>query len=491
MIGRARADWLIVPILLAAAALRLGSAGYSLWFDEIAAVRFAEQPLELLWSGWMAREANPPLYYTLLKGWIALFGSSDLAVRALSVLIGIMGIGAAWWLARRIGGRGAGLAAAALLAVSTAHLDYSQEVRGYILAHSAALFGCIAMVAYLDRPRIAPLAGYVVAALVALYAHTTMVVFVALANAAMLWLLRGDRRALVRWLAANLIVGLLWSWWAWISLGQAGASSSTFGWIARPGVAQALEMTGVVYLPFYIAGEKVAMLPVLALAWLGGWAWFAVRERRPAVVLLAVLALGAPLLLWGLSQKLPIFLPRTLFWAAGPMAVLVALVRMRSVPVHTALLGLLLLLELGATLRWLPMRETEAWPQAIAAADAADPDAVLLVEGDAMGVAARHYLAQRGSRLRLMVLTPEVASDRWANGLAGAPHVDAAGARALLARERRVFVLIRGDYDPGRVLAPGGVAQPFYGTTGKRQPGLSLWRAHQPSPFVSSVVEKR
>jgi hypothetical protein len=63
-----KADWLVVPILLGAAALRLFTSGYSLWLDEIAAVRFARQPLALLWSGWMAREANPPLYYSLLKG---------------------------------------------------------------------------------------------------------------------------------------------------------------------------------------------------------------------------------------------------------------------------------------------------------------------------------------------------------------------------------------------------------------------------------------
>ncbi|MDP5280157.1 glycosyltransferase family 39 protein [Sphingomonas sp. DG1-23] len=473
-----KADWLVVPILLCAAALRLATSGYSLWFDEIAAVRFAQQPLASLWSDWMAREANPPLYYTLLKGWMAVFGESDFAVQSLSVLIGTAGIGAAWWLARRIGGSSAGLFAALLLTVSAAHLDFSQEVRGYILAHTAALFGCAAMAVYLERSRLAPLLGYAIAALVALYAHTTMVVFVALANLAMLALLRRDRAALLRWLAANFGIGLLWSWWAWISLGQAGASASTFGWIPRPGMAEALEMTGLVYLPLYIAGESVALLPVLALLWLGGCLWFAARDRRAVVVLLAILAIGAPLLLWALSQRLPIFLPRTLFWAAGPMVVLVAIALMRvaSMPVRIALLGLLLALEAGALLRWLPMRETEAWPQAIAAATRVDPHAVLLVQGDAMGVAARHYLDRTGSSLRLLVVAPEAASDRWADGLAGAPHVDAGAARAVLVREGHVFTLARGDYDPGRLLGPVGIERPLPDAR-KRQPELSLWRS--------------
>lgn len=480
----ARAEWsrgdlLVVPILLGAAALRIVTSGYSLWFDEIAAITLAHQPLELLWSGWMAREANPPLYYTLLKGWMALFGESDLAVQMLSVAIGTAGISAGWWLARRIGGSGAGLIAALLLATSAAHVDFSQEVRGYILAQTAALFACAAMAAYLERPRLAPLCGYAMAALAALYSHTTMVVFVALANLAMVWLLRRDRPALLRWIAANAVVALLWSWWAWISLGQAGAGGTGFSWIARPDAAAALNMTAVIYLPLYVAVEKVAFAPLLALAWLGGLAWFAARDRRPAVLLLAILAVAAPLLLWAVSQKLPVFLPRTLFWAAGPAAVLlaVALAGLPSRSVRAALLLALLALQAGALFRWLPMRETEAWPQALSAIARADPRAVVLVEGDAMGVVAHRYLRAQAPGLRIVIVERPGAIDRWAEGLASAPRVDAAGARRVLARQGRVFTLVRGEYDPGRLLAPTGVEQPLPEATQGRRPLLSLWRA--------------
>lgn len=478
----ARAEWsrgdlLVVPILLGAAALRIVTSGYSLWFDEIAAITLAHQPLESLWSAWMARETNPPLYYTLLKGWMALFGESDAAVRLLSVAIGTAGIAAAWWLARRIGGVGAGLIAALLVATSAAHVDFSQEVRGYILAQTAALFGCATMVAYLERPRIAPLLGYAFAALVALYAHTTMILFVALANLAMLWLLRRDRSGLAMWLAANAAIALLWSWWAWISLGQAAAGGAGFSWIARPDAIAALNMTAVIYLPLYLAAGKVVFAPLLALAWLGGLAGFAARDRRPAVLLLATLAVATPPLLWALSQKLPIFLPRTLFWAAGPMAVLVAvaLARLSSPRIRLLLLGLLLALQLGALQRWLPAREPEAWPQAIAAIARIDPHAIIMVQGDAMGVATRHYL-KPGLRM-VIVPRPAGGPDRWAEGLVAVPHVDAAAARALLVRNGTVFALARGDYDPGALLAPAGLKQAFPAATQGRQPYLSQWRA--------------
>lgn len=478
-----RGDLLVIPILLLAIALRVATAGYSLWFDEIAAIRLADQPLQLLWSGWMAREANPPLYYTLLKGWMALFGASDLAVQTLSVAIGTAGNAAGWWLARRIGGTRAGLIAALLLATSAAHVDFSQEVRGYILAQTAGLFGCVAMVAYLERPRLAPLCGYALAALVALYSHTTMIVFVGLANLAMAWLLRRDMPALIRWIAVNAFIAILWIWWAWISLGQAQAGGTGFSWIARPDVISALGMTAVIYLPFYVASEKVVLAPLLALGWLAGTAWFAARDRRPAVRLLAAQAVAAPVLLWALSQALPVFLPRTLFWAAGPMLVLlaVALAGLPSKPIRTGLLVALIALQAGALLRWLPERETEAWPRQIAAIARIDPHAIVLVEGDAMAVATDHYLRRQAPGLRLVILERSGAVDRWAEGLASAPRVGVAGARALLVQQRRVFTLTRGDYAPGTSLAAVGFEQPLPEGPRQRQPALSLWRA-RPSP---------
>lgn len=478
-----RGDLLVVPILLFAVGLRIATAGYSLWFDEIAAVTFADQPLNLLWSGWMVREANPPLYYTLLKGWMALFGEGDAGVRLLSIAIGTAGMVAGWWLARRIGGIRAGLIAALLLATSAAHMDFSQEVRGYILAHTAVLFACVAMTAYLDRPRLVPLAGYAAAALVALYSHTTMVVFVALANLAMVWLLRRDLPAVLRWLVANAVVALLWSWWAWISVGQAGSGGAAFSWITKPDIIAALDMTAAIYLPLYLASEKIAFAPLLALGVLGGLIWFAARDRRPAVVLLTFLAIAAPISLWVASQALPIFLPRTLFWAAGPVLVLLA-VLLAGVPSRSLRVGLILLLlalQTGAMLRWLPEREVEAWPQQVAAIARADPQATVLVQGDAMGVATHHYLAANGPGLRLVIVErPAGGPDRWADGLVAVQRVDAAAARTMLMQRGRLFTLKRGDYDPGKLLAPVGIEQPLPESERERQPELSLWRARSP-----------
>lgn len=473
----ARLDLWIVPILLAAAALRVVTAGYSLWLDEIASVTLARQPIELLWSSWMVRESNPPLYYTILSGWMRLFGSGDVAVQSLSILIGLLGIVAAWLLARRVGGRAAGLIAAGLLALSAAHLDFSQEVRGYILAHTAVLWSCIGIVAYLERPRLLPLSGYAVAALMAVYSHTTLVVFVAIANVAMLWLLRSNAHALVRWMAANMVILLLWAWWGWISYTQLG-SPSGFAWITRPDLAGALQTTAIVYSPLYLAAEQITASWLLGLVWIVGLAWFAFSDRRPGVLMLAALAIGCPLILWGISQKVPILLPRTLFWAAGPAAVLVALAisSVRSSAVRLALVATLLALQIGAIGRWLPLRESEAWPAAIRTVAHASPkDRTLIVEGDPVALCVEHYLPRSG--ISVLVLRTTGDADPWAAGLSTLPKIDRAELGRLVAQRRSVFTLTRGDYDSRPVLRELATEYPLPGVTNERRPLLSVWRA--------------
>jgi len=57
----------------------------SFWRDEAFSYLMARLPVhQLLWS--TAQDANPPLYYLLLKLWMSIFGSSEIALRSLSFL---------------------------------------------------------------------------------------------------------------------------------------------------------------------------------------------------------------------------------------------------------------------------------------------------------------------------------------------------------------------------------------------------------------------
>ena len=84
----------------------------------------------------------PPLYYWLLHLWIRLTGSSEFAIRSLSVFAGLVTAALVWSLTLRLSGRKIAAALALLLiTLSPFHIHWSQETRMYALA---AMFAALA-----------------------------------------------------------------------------------------------------------------------------------------------------------------------------------------------------------------------------------------------------------------------------------------------------------------------------------------------------------
>lgn len=102
----------------------------SLWYDEGFSVWLARQPLPAVTFG----DFNPPLYYYLLHFWVQAAGTTEFAVRYLSVFFGLLTVAATFGLGRTLFGPAAGLAGAVLTAASPFLIWYSQEARMYALA---------------------------------------------------------------------------------------------------------------------------------------------------------------------------------------------------------------------------------------------------------------------------------------------------------------------------------------------------------------------
>jgi 4-amino-4-deoxy-L-arabinose transferase-like glycosyltransferase len=136
--------WLLAIILIALA-VRLHHLTYhSLWFDEAISVHWAKQPVpKILEVGFtLVEDRLPPLYYVLLKGWIALLGLSETSVRSLSVLMGTLLVPVVARLAADLFNRRVALSAAGLVALNPFLVWYSQEARMYA---QAVLFGVLAV----------------------------------------------------------------------------------------------------------------------------------------------------------------------------------------------------------------------------------------------------------------------------------------------------------------------------------------------------------
>jgi len=128
--------------ILAGAYLRLRQLGdESIWLDEALSIVYVTRDyttFELLFE-LPLEDPHPPLYYLLLDGWIAVFGSSEVAVRMPSALFGIASLVLVYAVGARLFDREAGTVAAALLGLSSFNLYYAQEARMYTLLAALTL----------------------------------------------------------------------------------------------------------------------------------------------------------------------------------------------------------------------------------------------------------------------------------------------------------------------------------------------------------------
>jgi len=129
--------FLLVFLAFALRAYRLDFQ--SLWRDEVDALRFATRPPAALLATFRQPGENGPLYFLLLRGWLALCGNSEFSLRYLSLLAGTLTVSLTAALGRRLVGTWAALLGALFIATSPYLIWYSQEGKMYALVVSLVL----------------------------------------------------------------------------------------------------------------------------------------------------------------------------------------------------------------------------------------------------------------------------------------------------------------------------------------------------------------
>jgi hypothetical protein len=211
--------------------------------DEVFSVRLASQP----WSG-LFRDAgfdivHPPLFYMLLKLWIAIGGVGVVWVRLLPALFSIASIVPLYYL-----GRSLRLSlwqinvALALLCINPEQVFHSQYVRMYSLLLLLSLCSYWAFVKYMNSETRTWRALAVLAAVngLVVYSHYYGWAVVACQG---LCLLIVDRKRLVGFLWSTLAVVacfIPWLLWAWHFASLRGGLKQNLGWIPRPKVIDLL-----------------------------------------------------------------------------------------------------------------------------------------------------------------------------------------------------------------------------------------------------------
>jgi uncharacterized membrane protein len=104
----------------------------SIWFDEAFSaylVRFNFWDI----AKFTATDVHPPFYYWLLKVWTSIFGSGEIGLRSLSIVLGMMVIIAGFIFVRKFFGRKAAWLSTIIMAVSPMLVRYGIEARMYML----------------------------------------------------------------------------------------------------------------------------------------------------------------------------------------------------------------------------------------------------------------------------------------------------------------------------------------------------------------------
>lgn len=127
-------EWiLVVALVLTAAGLRLhGLDRESLWVDEYRQVSTYALPFGQMIDSSFRLQRQTPLDYAI--GWVVFrIHPSDFAMRLPAAIFGIAAVPVLYLLSRRLFSPQVALVAAAALAVSPLHLQYSQEARPYAI----------------------------------------------------------------------------------------------------------------------------------------------------------------------------------------------------------------------------------------------------------------------------------------------------------------------------------------------------------------------
>ena len=273
---------LILSLFIGARLWHLTSS--CLWFDEIFGIHAARYSWSQLIKFVAADIIHPPLFYVLLKVWIAIGGESLLWLRLLPALTGIAVVGPFYLLCRELGLKATEIKLALLLlAVNGYLIKYAQEVRMYslLLFLSVCSFWLFIRFFKARANRGSQLVFQFLVNLLLVYTHYYGWLVVA-AEAVMLLL--WQRNKLRGFFIAVGILLLAFSPWVYavVSFSSSGDLRQNIGWIARPCLSDIAEFLILLGEPFYfrqssieplyyrgsaLIGVPLLGVPILVLLW--------------------------------------------------------------------------------------------------------------------------------------------------------------------------------------------------------------------------------
>ncbi|MDO9065792.1 MAG: glycosyltransferase family 39 protein, partial [Chloroflexota bacterium] len=221
-------------------------ASQSLWYDEAFSVYLARMGLGEIIAR-TAADIHPPLYYFLLHGWMLAAGSSEFALRFLSLIFGVLTLPLFFQVSRRLlrflpvdAAPHTGIITASMAAIAPFYIWYSQEGRMYTLLTFLGALAALLLLRLLAgdarRPRL-ELVIWAALSVAAIYTHFYGFFLLAFQLLYVLWRVRtdaGSRLAGRDILLAAAAVVLAYLPWLGVTFTRFGADASYWEGVLDP-----------------------------------------------------------------------------------------------------------------------------------------------------------------------------------------------------------------------------------------------------------------
>jgi uncharacterized membrane protein len=330
-----------------------------LWFDEIFSVHAARHGWPGLIKFAAADIIHPPLFYALLKIWIAIGGESILWLRLLPVLFSVATILPLWLLCRELRLEPAETNLALLLmAVSAFQLKYAQVLRMYTLLLFLSVSSIWLLLRFLriQEPSRKTVWALTAVNLFLVYTHYYGWVLVALECLIVLFCQRRKFIPIASGTAGCVLAYVPWIYEVAVSREPGGGLAQNIGWIDRPHFHDVAEYFVTFCKPFLFTQSTaerpyrpltawlvlcVIVIPIVVVS------WRLLRDRHTRTIAGQLVAFAfAPVLVaiifsWILPY--PIWGTRHLIISAGPFFILAAIGILRLWPYWIRIVALLVL----------------------------------------------------------------------------------------------------------------------------------------------------
>ncbi len=313
---------ILVVILLLSFALRVYRLGYhSLRGDEGSTYVFGTEALAELIEFLRVTEFHPPLYYTLMHGWISWTGDTEFALRFASVVTGVLLVAPVATLGRTLFNARLGVIAAFLIAVNPYQIFYAQDARSYPLVTLLGMLSTISLWRALKQARWRDWIVYGLIVLGAMYTHYSAALVVMFQGSFVAWDSWRQHRFPWRYATVGIVAGLLFLPWL-LSIQQLLIGYRGYG--ETVGIADSLWRPLTAFAGGQLLGSEIAwanaflFLPFLCLGAIGLWG-----KRRSAALLLLLYLLVPLVGVYIASQLKPVFDERYLIIASPAFYLLI------------------------------------------------------------------------------------------------------------------------------------------------------------------------